>query len=116
MYGLFSRRKPLEDKSRCRRRGHKRCRLCDSARDLHRHCRCIRPHSDDLWTRVCPPFLSLVKCPLRGRISFPRHHSSHFEKHKTAFEEGGGRDDAIMDDDEPGRTEVREDDEKVSEV
>ncbi|KAI9456311.1 carboxylic acid transporter protein [Boletus coccyginus] len=46
----------------------------------------------------------------------PEHHSSHFEKHKTAFEEGGGQDDAIMGDDEPGKTEVREDDEKASEV
>lgn len=40
-----------------------------------------------------------------------RRHASHFEKHKTAFEEGGGRDDAIMED-EP--ESVREDDEKGS--
>ncbi|KAF9236964.1 carboxylic acid transporter protein [Melanogaster broomeanus] len=26
----------------------------------------------------------------------PENHSSHFEEHKTAFEEGGGRDDAVM--------------------
>ncbi|KAH7885614.1 carboxylic acid transporter [Phlebopus sp. FC_14] len=30
----------------------------------------------------------------------PENHSSHFEKHKTAFEEGGGRDDALFDDEE----------------
>ncbi|KAG1716072.1 hypothetical protein ID866_1098 [Astraeus odoratus] len=28
----------------------------------------------------------------------PENHSSHFEKHKTAFEEGGGQDDADMED------------------
>lgn len=27
----------------------------------------------------------------------PEHHSSHFENHKAAFEEGGGRDDAVAD-------------------
>ncbi|KAF8125097.1 carboxylic acid transporter protein [Boletus edulis] len=41
----------------------------------------------------------------------PENHSSHFEKHKTAFEEGGGRDDAIME----GES-VHEEDEKASEV
>jgi len=30
----------------------------------------------------------------------PENHGSHFEKHKTAFEEGGGRDDAFIEDDE----------------
>lgn len=29
----------------------------------------------------------------------PENHSSHFEKHKAAFERGGGDDDADMDDD-----------------
>lgn len=29
-----------------------------------------------------------------------RHHGSHFEKHKTAFEEGGGDDDAYIEDEE----------------
>ncbi|KZT43780.1 MFS general substrate transporter [Sistotremastrum suecicum HHB10207 ss-3] len=29
----------------------------------------------------------------------PEHHGSHFEKHKTAFEEGGGDDSAIIDED-----------------
>ena len=29
----------------------------------------------------------------------PESHGSHFEKHKTAFEEGGGRDDAVAEDD-----------------
>ena len=28
----------------------------------------------------------------------PRNHGSHFEKHKAAFEEGAGRDDAMMED------------------
>ncbi|KAK0221270.1 carboxylic acid transporter [Armillaria fumosa] len=28
----------------------------------------------------------------------PENHGSHFEKHKTAFEEGGGDDDAVVDD------------------
>ncbi|KZV68465.1 MFS general substrate transporter [Peniophora sp. CONT] len=28
----------------------------------------------------------------------PEAHSAHFEKHKTAFEEGGGRDDALIED------------------
>ncbi|KZV71549.1 carboxylic acid transporter [Peniophora sp. CONT] len=28
----------------------------------------------------------------------PEAHSSHFEKHRTAFEEGGGRDDALIED------------------
>ena len=32
-----------------------------------------------------------------GRSSFVvRKHASHFEQHKTAFEEGGRRDDAMM--------------------
>ena len=31
-------------------------------------------------------------------LTFLRNHGSHFEKHKTAFEEGGGADDAILDD------------------
>ncbi|KDQ51274.1 hypothetical protein JAAARDRAFT_536713 [Jaapia argillacea MUCL 33604] len=30
----------------------------------------------------------------------PENHSSHFEKHKTAFEEGAGRDEAMIEDDE----------------
>ncbi|KAG9309857.1 carboxylic acid transporter protein [Chiua virens] len=42
----------------------------------------------------------------------PEHHSSHFEKHKTAFEEGGGQDSAIVHDDD----EIREEDEKGSDV
>lgn len=33
----------------------------------------------------------------------PENHSSHFEKHKAAFEEGGGHDDAFMDDEQVGR-------------
>ncbi|KAH0826253.1 carboxylic acid transporter protein [Lanmaoa asiatica] len=43
----------------------------------------------------------------------PEHHSSHFEKHKTAFEEGGGRDDAFM---EGEPVEIHEEDEKISDV
>ncbi|PPQ70216.1 hypothetical protein CVT26_014473 [Gymnopilus dilepis] len=31
----------------------------------------------------------------------PENHGSHFEKHKTAFEEGGGSDDAVMEDESP---------------
>lgn len=42
-----------------------------------------------------------------------RHHASHFEKHKTAFEEGGGQDDAYMEGEQPEPTEIREEDEKV---
>lgn len=45
-----------------------------------------------------------------------RHHSSHFEKHKTAFEEGGGQDDAIMEGGRLDSLDGREDDEKVSDV
>jgi len=41
----------------------------------------------------------------------PENHSSHFEKHKTAFEEGGGQDDAILE----GES-VHEEEEKASEV
>ena len=29
-----------------------------------------------------------------------RKHGAHFERHKLAFEEGGGRDDAIIEDQE----------------
>ena len=36
-----------------------------------------------------------------------RNHGSHFEKHRTAFEEGGGRDDAILED-EPSGSRVNE--------
>ncbi|KAG6847963.1 hypothetical protein H0H93_004606, partial [Arthromyces matolae] len=36
----------------------------------------------------------------------PENHGAHFEKHKTAFEEGGGQDDALFEDDvEPEQTE-----------
>jgi MFS transporter, SHS family, lactate transporter len=36
-----------------------------------------------------------------------RNHGSRFEKHKTAFEEGGGRDDAILDEGrESGQGEI----------
>lgn len=45
-----------------------------------------------------------------------RHHASHFEKHKTAFERGGGRDDAVVEGDEPEGVEAREEDEKVFEA
>jgi len=34
----------------------------------------------------------------------PENHGSHFEKHKTAFEIGGGRDDAYIEDDDAGTT------------
>ncbi|KAK0477497.1 hypothetical protein EDD18DRAFT_1087652, partial [Armillaria luteobubalina] len=33
----------------------------------------------------------------------PEKHGSHFEKHKTAFEEGGGDDDAVVDGDDGHR-------------
>jgi len=45
----------------------------------------------------------------------PEHHSSHFENHKTAFEEGGGRDDAILDDQILG-DDIHEEKEKLSDV
>lgn len=45
-----------------------------------------------------------------------RHHSSHFEKHKTAFEEGGGQDEADMGSEQPDGIEIHEDDEKASDV
>ena len=33
----------------------------------------------------------------------PENHASHFEKHKAAFEEGAGEDDAVVDEEaEPG--------------
>ncbi|KAL4081013.1 carboxylic acid transporter, partial [Scleroderma citrinum] len=41
----------------------------------------------------------------------PENHSSHFEKHKTAFEEGGGQDDAFTEDDQRPRS-IREIEEK----
>lgn len=47
-------------------------------------------------------------------VSPDRHHSSHFEQHKAAFEEGGGQDDAVMEN--PDAAEVREEDEKISDV
>ncbi|THH28257.1 hypothetical protein EUX98_g5928 [Antrodiella citrinella] len=40
----------------------------------------------------------------------PENHSSHFEKHKTAFEEGGGRDDAFIEDEDTPVQEVSEED------
>ncbi|KAG2125617.1 major facilitator superfamily domain-containing protein [Suillus cothurnatus] len=42
----------------------------------------------------------------------PENHGSHFENHKTAFEEGGGRDDAVADN--ASYTSYREVDEKSS--
>ena len=32
----------------------------------------------------------------------PEAHGAHFEKHRTAFEEGGGRDDAVVEEGEEG--------------
>jgi SHS family lactate transporter-like MFS transporter len=42
----------------------------------------------------------------------PENHGSHFEKHKAAFEEGGGRDDAVADN--VSQTSYRDVDEKGS--
>ncbi|KAG1727821.1 carboxylic acid transporter protein [Suillus lakei] len=42
----------------------------------------------------------------------PENHGSHFENHKAAFEEGGGRDDAVADN--ASQTSYREVDEKSS--
>lgn len=33
-----------------------------------------------------------------------RNHGSQFEKHKVAFEEGGGNDDALLEDEVVGQT------------
>ena len=50
----------------------------------------------------------------------PENYGSHFEKHKTAFEEGGGRDDAVIDDEQheidtgSSRDSMREEHEKHS--
>ncbi|KAH0826254.1 carboxylic acid transporter protein [Lanmaoa asiatica] len=38
----------------------------------------------------------------------PEKHASHFEQHKTAFEEGGGSDEAAMDEDEKGKDSFKE--------
>ncbi|KAG6912031.1 hypothetical protein DXG01_000279 [Tephrocybe rancida] len=40
----------------------------------------------------------------------PEKHGSHFEKHKTAFEEGAARDDALLEDEAPADSERREQD------
>ena len=37
-----------------------------------------------------------------------RNHGAHFEKHKTAFEEGGGRDELEEDEDDPRATDGAE--------
>lgn len=37
-----------------------------------------------------------------------RKHAAHFEDHKAAFEEGGGSDDTVMEDDEKGMESFRE--------
>ncbi|KAK7448471.1 hypothetical protein VKT23_013733 [Stygiomarasmius scandens] len=42
----------------------------------------------------------------------PENHGSHFEKHKTAFEEGGGEDDAYVEGAEAGPSTVRGKDEE----
>ncbi|KAN0074572.1 MFS general substrate transporter [Tylopilus felleus] len=38
----------------------------------------------------------------------PEKHAAHFEDHKAAFEEGGGSDDTVMEDDEKGMESFRE--------
>lgn len=56
-----------------------------------------------------------------------RNHGAHFEKHKTAFEEGGGRDEEVEDDEAGGEAgdkgkelsdsraeSIREDEKRVS--
>jgi len=49
----------------------------------------------------------------------PENHGSHFEKHRAAFDEGGGEDDAWIDDDgvhhETGRAERARDEEAARE-
>ena len=35
----------------------------------------------------------------------PEAHGAHFEKHRTAFEKGGGRDDALVEEGEEGEEE-----------
>lgn len=51
-------------------------------------------------------------------LCYTRNHGSHFEKHKAAFEEGGGADTAFIDDDTTppsGRTGALRDEEKAEE-
>jgi len=45
-----------------------------------------------------------------------RNHASHFEKHKTAFEEGGGQDDAYMEEEQSPRSLREVEEEKGSGV
>ncbi|KAJ7189526.1 MFS general substrate transporter, partial [Mycena pura] len=45
----------------------------------------------------------------------PENHSSQFEKHRAAFDEGGGLDDAYIDEDGVTRTGVRPDDAEANE-
>jgi len=57
-------------------------------------CCCIRGRHHHYRPRVSP-----LPCYFKHEYSpASRNHSSHFEKHKAAFEEGGGRDEAIPDD------------------
>lgn len=46
----------------------------------------------------------------------PENHASHFEKHKTAFEEGGGQDDAYMEEEQSPRSLREAEEEKGSGV
>jgi len=61
------------------------------ARNLHR-CRCrIHVGHDPRRARVS---LKYLKRSIYSELFHFRRHGSHFEKHKLAFEKGGGLDDA----------------------
>ena len=65
--------------------------LCNRSGHFHwSYCRIYSIH-DNNWTRVRDNFNAQTLFWQLGR-----NHGSQFEKHKTAFEEGGGEDDAYI--------------------
>lgn len=64
-------------------------------RHPHRSSGCLRANSDYPWPRVCyhPSQFDLRTYDLL------RNHGFHFEKAKTAFEEGGGRGELVEQED-----------------
>jgi SHS family lactate transporter-like MFS transporter len=60
-----------------------------------------------------PSFLLWIRRWMNANGALRRNHGSHFERHRAAFDEGGGRDDAYIDDE--GVHTVAGDAEKASE-
>jgi len=68
------------------------CRL--GTRNFRRRYSCVYVNSYNSGSRVCTS--NFIPVHFAANDAFYRNHSSHFEKHKTAFEEGAADDADIL--------------------